>query len=211
MPHYQTSPCGSPACGGNACTGATCVTESPSMYYGFAAGAVHVSMTNTESPIDTPDMNATVRAFLTADLAAARSAGAAWTIVGGHRPFYCSDNDKTQCGSFSSILRTQGEVLLQGVDLVITAHEHGYQRSLPLKNGVVQSSNYSDAPAPVYVVNGAGGNREGNERPGSAAWSVFESGEIGFAVITAAGRSLTYAFLAANGTALDSFVLTKSA
>lgn len=210
MPNYQFSPCGSAACGGNACAGATCVTESPSMYYGFAAGAVHVSMTNTESPIDTPDMNATVRAFLTADLAAARAAGAAWIIVGGHRPFYCS-NGGTQCDSFAAMLRSQGEALLAGVDLVINAHEHGYERSLPLKNGKVVSPNYNDAPAPVYVVNGAGGNREGNERPGGAPWSVYQTAEIGFAVITAAGRSLTYAFNAANGTTLDSFTMTKSA
>ena len=67
-----------------------------------------------------------------------------------------------------------------------------------------------DAPAPVYVVNGAGGNRESQSLPGPAAWSKFESAEVGFALITAAGKSLTYSFLAANGTALDTFVMTKS-
>lgn len=89
------------------------------MYYAFDAGSVHISMTNTESPIDTPDMNGTVRAFLAAELAGA--AAASWRIVGGHRPFYCSDNDKTQCTSFSATLRGQGEALLNAgkVDLVI--------------------------------------------------------------------------------------------
>lgn len=210
MPHYDTSPCGSPACGASPCAGALCQTESPNMYYAFDAGSVHVSMTNTESPIDTADMNATVRAFLQAELAGA--AAASWRIVGGHRPFYCSDNDKTQCGSFSAVLRGQGEALLVAgkADLVITAHEHGYQRSLPLLNGSIASQTYDDAPAPVYVVNGAGGNRESQDLPAPIAWSKFESAEIGFAVVVAAGPRLTYSFMAANGTQLDSFVMTKS-
>ena len=38
----------------------------------------------------------------------------------------------------------------------------------------------------------------------------FESAEVGFATIVAAGKSLTYSFLAANGTLLDSFEMTKS-
>jgi len=212
MPNYDTSPCGSPACAGAPCTGGLCQSESPNMYYAFDAGSVHISMTNTESPVDTPDMNATVRAHLAADLAAAAAASSAWVIVGGHRPFYCSDNDKTQCGSFSAILRAQGEALLVAgkADLVITAHEHGYQRSLPLLNGSIAAQTYADCPAPVYVVNGAGGNRESQDLPAPAAWSKYESAEVGFATIVAAGPRLTYSFLAANGTTLDEFALTKS-
>jgi hypothetical protein len=122
MPNYDTSPCGSPACAGAPCTGGLCQSESPNMYYAFDAGSVHISMTNTESPIDTPDMNATVRAFLQADLEAG-AAARTWTIVGGHRPFYCS-NGGTQCTSFAAILRGQGEAILANrssyiVDLVI--------------------------------------------------------------------------------------------
>lgn len=156
-------------------------------------------------------MNATVRAFLAADLAAASASR--WKIVGGHRPFYCSDNDKTQCGSFSAILRAQGEAILAAaaVDLVITAHEHGYERSWPLVNGSVVQQNYVDPRAPVHVVQGAGGNREGNERPsGNVPWSVFQSGDVGFAAITVAGGNLTFAFVAANGTALDTWSIIKS-
>ena len=187
------------------------------MYYSFNAGpAVHFTMTCTESPLDVPDINATVKAWMAADLASAsknRSAGSnAWIIVGGHRPFYCT-NGGTQCGSFAAVLRAQAESLLlaSGVDLVVTAHEHGYERLFPTANGTVTSTNYSDPAAPVYIVQGAGGNREGNEKPsGAAPWSAFQSGTIGFATITIADLDLTYSFLAADGTPIDTFTITKS-
>ena len=68
----------------------------------------------------------------------------------------------------------------------------------------------SCAAAPVYVVNGAGGNREGNELPKGAAWSAWRSQEVGFGYIVVAGpHSLTYNFVAANGTTLHNFEITK--
>ena len=66
------------------------------------------------------------------------------------------------------------------VDVAISAHMHGYQRSWPLAlGGNVTSRSYANPTAPVYVVNGAAGNREGNERPAPANWSAFESGDFG--------------------------------
>ena len=51
------------------------------------------------------------------------------------------------------------------MDLVIQAHLHDYERSLPVLHGVPTSSNYTRPPSPVYVVNGAAGNRERNDHP----------------------------------------------
>ncbi len=65
-------------------------------------------------------------------------------------------------------------------------------------------------PAPVYVVNGAGGNREGNDLPHGQDWTAFRSAEVGFGLISISGpSSLTYDFVAANGTSLWSFTITK--
>lgn len=60
-------------------------------------------------------------------------------------------------------------------------------------------------------MNGAGGNREGNELPKGQDWTAFRSAEVGFGYITVAGpSSLTYEFMAANGTtSLYSFTITK--
>ena len=68
---------------------------------------------------------------------------------------------------------------------------------------------YAKPAAPVYVVNGAAGNRESQEQPATAPWSVFESGEVGYALITITGPRLDFAFFAANGTLLDTFAITK--
>ncbi len=65
-------------------------------------------------------------------------------------------------------------------------------------------------PAPVYVVNGAGGNREGNDMPDGAVWTAFRSKDVGFALITVTGsQSLLYEFVAANGTTVWEFEITK--
>lgn len=45
--------------------------------------------------------------------------------------------------------------------MVIQAHEHSYERLLPMYKGVVVSSNYSNPTAPVQVVTGAAGSKHG--------------------------------------------------
>ncbi len=44
------------------------------------------------------------------------------------------------------------------VDIVFQAHAHNYERSTPVFNNVVMKP----MTAPVYIVNGIGGSREGN-------------------------------------------------
>ena len=64
--------------------------------------------------------------------------------------------------------------------------------------------------APVYIVNGAGGNREGNDLPDGASWTSFRSREVGFGYITITGSSsMLYQFVAANGTTLYEINITK--
>ncbi len=152
--------------------------------------------------------------WLTADLEAAskQRATTPWIVAGGHRPLYCSNHDKTQCKTFASLLRSKAEGTFNanGVDLVIQAHMHGYERSWPLKDGVVVAQNYTNPTAPVYVVNGAGGNREGNTLPRGEAWTAFRTQDVGYARLTVTSASLEYEFVdAANGTTLDAFTITR--
>jgi hypothetical protein len=186
-----------------------------SMYYSFTVGTAHFVMFNTETWIDTADVDPAQVNWMTADLQAANAnrENVPWIISGGHRPLYCSDSDKTQCGLFAEILRYQAEDVFyqQHVDLCITAHEHGYERMFPVYNSTVLSHNYTAPVSPVYIVNGAAGNREGNELPsGNQPWSAFQSGTIGYGVFVVSGaHNLQYTFYAANGTAIDSFTITK--
>jgi 3',5'-cyclic AMP phosphodiesterase CpdA len=110
-------------------------------------------------------------AWLDADLAA--HADAAWTVVFLHEPPFSSNShgssDAVQ-GAFVSAFETHG------VDLVIAAHDHGYERSYPLREGAVQSTavaSYAADLAPVYIVTGGGGETlyEVWDKP-TPAWSA---------------------------------------
>ena len=48
-----------------------------------------------------------------------------------------------------------------GVDLIIEAHEHSYERLWPVYQSDVVQHSYINPRAPVHVISGAGGNGEG--------------------------------------------------
>ena len=53
---------------------------------------------------------------------------------------------------------------------------HSYERSLPVYRGQPTSSSnasYTSPAAPIYIVNGAAGNREGNSGPPPCIKGVF--------------------------------------
>ena len=47
-----------------------------------------------------------------------------------------------------------------GVDVVIEAHEHSYERLWPVYQGKVYQENYNNPKAPVHIVSGAAGCNE---------------------------------------------------
>lgn len=186
-------------------------SNSDTLYYSFAVGGVTFVMIDTETAIDTSNLSPAQVAWMQTTLAGA--AASTWRVVGGHRPFYCTDSDKTQCGLFADWLRLLGEeTLVAGkADLVLSAHEHGWERTYPLVNGSVVTQSYAAPGAPFYVVSGAAGNREGNEKPtGAAAWSAFQSGDVGFTALTITPSAIGVQFIAsADGSVVDAVTLTK--
>ena len=44
-----------------------------------------------------------------------------------------------------------------GVDLIIEAHEHSYERFWPMHRGHVTAKNYENPTAPVHIISGAAG------------------------------------------------------
>ncbi|XP_074660945.1 acid phosphatase type 7-like [Tubulanus polymorphus] len=82
-----------------------------------------------------------------------------WIVVFGHRPLYCSNyiNPETNCSSLQTAIRESVERLFfeQGVDLIVSGHEHSYERSWPVYNFSVYGHSYVDAKAPVHIVNGS--------------------------------------------------------
>lgn len=105
--------------------------------------------------------------FVINDLAqASGNKNTKWIIVYGYRPFYTSPTVHPGPMDLRDVYHPIFEKY--GVDLVITAHNHNYQRTYPLKiNGLDHSdpivtdnnsSNYINPKAPIFVTVGTAGN-----------------------------------------------------
>ena len=54
----------------------------------------------------------------------------------------------------------EGLFFKYGVDIIIEAHEHSYERLWPVFNGTVTQKDYNNPKAPVHLVSGAAGCNE---------------------------------------------------
>lgn len=119
-----------------------------------------------------------------------------WIVLFGHRPMYCSNNDDDDCTNSWALTRTGffGAFALEplmykyGVDVVIWAHEHSYERLWPVYNFTVYNGSmeapYVNPRAPVHIVTGSAGCRErvdffNNNNP----WSAFRNSDYGYTVM----------------------------
>lgn len=114
-----------------------------------------------------------------------------WIILYGHRPMYCSNENGDDCTHSETITRVGWpffhffgleELLYQyGVDVVIWAHEHSYERLWPIYNYKIYNGSleepYRNPRAPVHLVTGSAGCKEGREPfPRKIPqWSAFHS------------------------------------
>ena len=198
--------------------------EHKSMYYSLDVGAVHLLGTSTESILDISHVSSAQAKWIEDDLVAskARANATKWRIVYGHRPLYCGQTHGQDIPRGPRYLRKKLEDVYigAGVDMVISGHVHDYQRSWPVAHGQPTATNYSSPTAPVYVVNGAAGNRERNDHvPGGQPWEPPAqpaagaqpySSAISYGVMTIQEGSLQWEqFFSANGTRLDRFEITK--
>lgn len=166
------------------------------LWYSVDVGPVHLVSFSTEVYF-WPESRGLVeaqRAWLEADLrrANANRASRPWVVTMGHRPLYCGTADDCYSDNVTSfnraLLRTELEDLFQAhrVDVQFYAHEHSYERLLPVYNLHLMNTSaqrpYSYPRGPVHVITGSGGNCEGQnafeERPGP--WSAFRSTDIGY-------------------------------
>lgn len=85
-----------------------------------------------------------------------------WIIAFGHRPMYCSNIDNDDCTTLHSVVRKSLEPLFfqYGVDIIIQAHEHSYERLWPVFNDTVTDHSYNNPKAPVHLISGAAGCNE---------------------------------------------------
>ncbi|XP_033755251.1 acid phosphatase type 7-like [Pecten maximus] len=105
-----------------------------------------------------------------------------WIVAMAHRPMYCSNDDVDDCtgGIFGYRVKHGLEDLFyaQGVDLILQAHEHSYERLWPVYKDRVVAKDYNHPQAPVHIISGASGSSEGTNPMGDREpWSAFASAE----------------------------------
>ncbi len=145
-----------------------------------------------------------------------------WIIVYGYRPFYTSPTIHPA----GELLRKTYAPLFEkyGVDLVITSHNHNYQRSYPLiyniqdsRQPLIKDTNatqYYMPGVPIYVGVGTAGNNLYDFR-GQAPFMVSQFRENGFLHVNITNNKnedvLTGTFQnIGNDTLDDQFIITKS-
>ncbi len=126
--------------------------------------------------------------FVKSDLAQASNNNKIdWIIVVSYQPFYTSPTEHEAPGNLRELYSPLFEKY--GIDLVITAHNHNYQRTYPLylasedgdspeikdKNG----NNYNNPSAPIYVTVGTAG-AELYEFDGQAPFIAAQTVQAGF-------------------------------
>lgn len=138
-----------------------------------------------------------------------------WIVAYGHRPLYTSARSGSDVPNGNYVLQGLVEDLLidNKVDLVLQAHVHSYERTWPLKHNTTAATSYAQPPAPVYVVNGAAGNREKNQKLPGMPWQPknqpFDS-TVSFGIFTVTHDSIKWEqYASVNGSVIDSFEITK--
>lgn len=95
--------------------------------------------------------------WLEADLAeASADPGTDWIVAFFHHPPYSSGYGISSHSSDEELRRLLAPLFERyGVDLVLTGHDHHYERTHPIRSGEVDE----ETPGTVYVVTGGGGGR----------------------------------------------------
>ena len=186
------------------------------LYHNCVVGAgVHLIGMDTESWWDRAYMNQRQIGFIQHELES--SPGDSWRIAFGHRPLYASNHGGADIPAGYYYLRGKIEDTLgkYDVDVVLQAHEHDYERSWPVaRNGTVWETDYVSPSHPVYVVNGAAGNREAEPTPpGKMPWQPQDqnfTNLISFGRLTVKGKMMTWEqIVSTDGSVQDSFTITK--
>lgn len=168
------------------------------LFYSYDIGCVHFVGINTESVIDTPYVDPAQLAWLQQDLqtfnqrrhqakqerlennielpAACSTAHPTFLVAFFHRPMYCSvSGQKWNCADGMKYLQATMEKIFNDnqVDLALYGHMHNYERTVPTYQGNPSTN------SPVYILNGAGGNREGDDNDWlqpAPSWSAARIG-----------------------------------
>ncbi|MEO6235523.1 MAG: phospholipase D-like domain-containing protein, partial [Vicinamibacterales bacterium] len=160
-------------------------------YYSFDYGPVHFVALDTEFAFQDPARLPDQLAWLETDLAATTQP---WTIAFYHRAPYSSGGEH---GSDVAVRDTFGPLLEKyGVDLVLTGHEHDYERTVPIRVGPSDTNQ-----AVPYVVTGGGGAPL--YPAATSAWTAYSASRHEYVKVTVDACNLTLSAIGLDGAAFD--------
>jgi hypothetical protein len=190
-------------------------------FYSFEYQNVHFTVMSTELSLG-PDSDQ--YAFVNKDLANASSDPRIdWLVVYFHAPMYTSSNPDVN----RTLLQTTYHPLFDkyGVDLVLQASQHAYERTYPLAYSPLNSSaplvtskettNYDDPVGEIFAIVGTGGRSLHSLGNSSlVSLNVIQLSEYGFLNVDIANHNglkmMNATFYANDGTIGDRFVINKS-
>jgi uncharacterized protein (TIGR03382 family) len=174
-------------------------------YYSFDWGHVHFVGLDSSCAIGLASKErctlAAQKAWLEKDLAASQ---ADWKVVFFHHPAWSSGAHGSQL-----VMRREFGPLFEryGVDLVLTGHDHNYERTRPMVGDSVAAAGQRGVP---YLVVGGGGAALRSLSKAAPAWSAVRNNkDFGFLDVTVEEGTLTAKLVTPNGKNADSFTLTK--
>jgi 3',5'-cyclic AMP phosphodiesterase CpdA len=178
------------------------------MYYSWTVEHAHFLAADSESIVDTAYFSEDQLLWMREDLKLVNRDNTPWVIAHFHRPSYCSNDHacmKGERGGADYVLAKTEEIFHKNkVDLVLMGHVHSYQRSYPVYNLTATAKDYVNPAAPVYILQGASGNREGNKGsyPSDPAelpdWSAATHTEVGYGLLTISADTLDWQFWKAS-------------
>jgi predicted phosphodiesterase len=209
-------------------------------WFSYTAGQVFFISMSTEAYFSYTGALQAQYDWMEAQLASVDRARTPWVIVYGHRSVYCScDGD---CDGAATTVREGAHGLEElfrkhRVDLFLNGHEHNYERLYPTYKSAPGSFGragaaggnaanpevITNADSPVYIIDGAAGNREKHEpfTRAQPAWSAFRSNSYGYGRLTVFNAThLQYEhvqtddepeYAATTGTVIDAMLLVKTA
>jgi acid phosphatase type 7 len=175
-------------------------------YYSFDWGPVHFVALDSNCAIGLASSDrctlAAQKSWLAQDLAATRQP---WKVVFFHHPPWSS-------GAHGSQLKMRREFAplfeQHGVDLVLTGHDHNYERSKPMKGDGVAPSGTRGI---VYLVVGSGGASLRSFPSAQPSWTAYRNNtDAGYLDVVVDGGTLSARFINPAGTVRDSLKLTKT-
>lgn len=167
--------------------------------FGFRYGPAHIVVLN-DSPVDAGDLAGHSAEVLDAELTA--NADAPWKLVMHHRSLWSASNhgsDETLRGYWGPIIDEHQ------VDLVVSGHDHNYERSKPMVGDQVAEP---PAHGTVYVVSGSAGASLYDN--GTGYWTEVSEKRHGFVIVRARAGMLEMNAYASDGTEIDSLTLLES-